>query len=43
MTGTGVDISPYCLADVRKKHKERVPAAKLHFLEMDGAKYVPEA
>ncbi|MEN6623184.1 MAG: class I SAM-dependent methyltransferase, partial [Smithella sp.] len=41
MTGTGVDISPYFIADVRKKHQERVPDAQLHFLEMDGAKYVP--
>jgi SAM-dependent methyltransferase len=42
MTGTGVDFSPYCIADVRKKKQERVPDAQLHFLEMDGAKYVPE-
>jgi SAM-dependent methyltransferase len=42
MTGTGVDLSPYCIADVRRKHQERVPDAQLHFLEMDGAKYVPE-
>ncbi len=42
MTGTGIDLSPYCIADVHKKHQERVPDAQLHFLEMDGAKYVPE-
>jgi SAM-dependent methyltransferase len=42
MTGTGIDLSPYFIADVRKKHQERVPDVKLHFLEMDGAKYVPE-
>ena len=42
MTGTGVDFSPYCIADIQKKHRERVPDAQLHFLEMDGAKYVPE-
>jgi SAM-dependent methyltransferase len=40
--GTGVDFSPYCIADVQKKHQERVPDAQLYFLEMDGAKYVPE-
>lgn len=40
---TGVDVSPYCIADVRKKHQERVPGAQLRLLEMDGAKYVPEA
>ena len=39
MTGTGVDFSPYCIADVHKKHQERVPDARLHFLEMDGAEY----
>lgn len=42
ITGIGVDISPYCIADAYKKHRERVPDAQLHFLEMDGAKYVPE-
>ncbi|NPU85903.1 MAG: class I SAM-dependent methyltransferase [Syntrophaceae bacterium] len=42
MTGTGVDLSPYFIADVKKKHQERVPDAQLHFLEMDGAEYVPE-
>src|SRR4030067_3255536 len=42
MTGTGVDFSPYCIADVNKKHQKRVADAQLHFLEMDGAKYVPE-
>lgn len=40
--GTGVDISPYFISDVKKKHQERVPDVELHFLEMDGAKYVPE-
>jgi len=24
MTGTGVDFSPYCIADAHKKHQERV-------------------
>ncbi len=42
ITGTGVDISPYHIADARKKQQERVPEAKLTLLEMDGAKYVPE-
>jgi len=42
MTGTGVDLSPYFIADVRKKHQERVPDVPLHFLEMDGAGYVPD-
>src|SRR5512142_436520 len=43
ITGIGVDSSPFCIAEVRKKHRERVPDVRLHFLEMDGAKYVPEA
>lgn len=42
MTGTGVDFSPFCIADVRRKQQERVPEAQLQFLEMDGAEYVPE-
>ena len=32
ITGTGVDFSPYFIADVHKKHQERVPYAQLHFL-----------
>jgi len=40
--GTGIDFSPYCINDAQKKHQERVPEAQLHFLEMDGAKYVPK-
>ena len=43
ISGTGVDLSPYFIADVRRKHQERVPDVRLQFLEMDGAKYVPEA
>jgi SAM-dependent methyltransferase len=42
ITGTGVDLSPYFIADARKKHQERTPDTRLHFLEMDGARYVPE-
>lgn len=40
--GVGVDLSPYCIADAQQKHQQRVPAAQLRFLEMDGADYVPE-
>jgi SAM-dependent methyltransferase len=40
--GVGVDLSPYCIADARRKHQERVPDASLSFLEMDGADYEPE-
>ncbi|MGD1993703.1 MAG: class I SAM-dependent methyltransferase [Anaerolineae bacterium] len=40
--GVGVDLSPYCIADARRKHQRRVPDAQLSFLEMDGADYEPE-
>jgi len=40
--GVGVDLSPYFVADARKKHHQRVPDAPLEFLEMDGADYQPE-
>jgi SAM-dependent methyltransferase len=40
--GVGIDLSPYCIADARRKHQQRVPQAKLRFLHMDGADYVPE-
>jgi SAM-dependent methyltransferase len=39
--GVGVDLSPYCVADAREKHQQRVPDAPLSFLEMDGADYEP--
>jgi SAM-dependent methyltransferase len=37
--GTGVDLSPYCVSDAEEKRKQRVPNARLRFLEMDGAEY----
>lgn len=40
--GKGVDLSPYAIADARRKHQARVPEARLSFLLMDGADYVPE-
>ncbi len=43
MAGIGIDFSPHCIADVKKKQQERVPNVKLRFLEMDGAKYIPES
>jgi hypothetical protein len=36
-----VDLSPYCVADAERKHQQRVPDARLSFLEMDGSDYVP--
>jgi trans-aconitate methyltransferase len=41
--GTGIDISPYCIADARKKQQQRIPDARLRFVEMDGADYQPDA
>ena len=40
--GVGVDLSPYCITDAKRKHQKRVPDAHLSFLEMDGADYEPE-
>ena len=40
--GVGVDLSPYCIADAKRKQQNRVPDAQLSFLEMDGADYGPE-
>ena len=40
--GTGVDLSPYFVADARKKQKQRIPDARLRFIEMDGADYRPK-
>ena len=40
--GVGVDLSPFCVADAKRKHRKRAPHAQLSFLEMDGAEYEPE-
>jgi SAM-dependent methyltransferase len=40
--GVGVDLSPYCIADGRRKQQQRVPEAHLRFLEMEGADYAPD-
>jgi len=40
--GVGVDLSPYYIADARRKHQQRAPEAHLHFLEMEGADYAPD-
>ena len=37
----GVDISPFCISDLRAAAGRRVPAARLELLEMDGADYQP--
>jgi len=42
VTGAGVDLSPFCVADARSKLAERAPGAKIEFFHMDGAGYRPE-
>lgn len=39
ITGTGVDISPYCIQDCYGKKHARVPHSSVEFIEMDGADY----
>lgn len=43
ISGVGVDLSPYCIADARRKHQQRVSGARLQFIELDGAQYRPDA
>ena len=43
ISGVGVDLSPFCINDCKKKHLERVPESDLTFIELDGAKYRPES
>jgi SAM-dependent methyltransferase len=37
--GVGIDISPFCIADVRARAAGRAPATELELLTMDGADY----
>jgi SAM-dependent methyltransferase len=39
--GVGIDLSPFCVADARRKVQQHVPEADLNFVEMDGADYEP--
>ncbi len=41
VSGVGIDISPFCVADLREKVAGRIPAARIEILEMDGADYRP--
>lgn len=43
VAGVAIDLSPYCIADARRKIAERVPGAEIELLEMDGANYRPKA
>lgn len=42
VSGVGVDISPYFVADTEQKLEERVPGARIEILNMDGADYKPD-
>jgi ubiquinone/menaquinone biosynthesis C-methylase UbiE len=42
ISGVGVDISPYFVADLKQKLEERVPGAQIEILNMDGADYSPD-
>jgi SAM-dependent methyltransferase len=42
ISGTGVDISPYCINDCENKKNKRIPNSDIKFVEIDGAKYRPE-
>ncbi len=39
ISGVGVDISPFCVADCQRKAKERIPGANIEFVLSDGAEY----
>ena len=41
ISGVGVDISPFCVADSKRKLRQRAPDADVEFLQMDGADYRP--
>lgn len=39
VSGVGVDLSPYCVADTKQKLRERAPNVQIEILNMDGADY----
>jgi SAM-dependent methyltransferase len=41
ISGVGVDISRYFVADARQKLQDRVPGTEIEVLNMDGADYTP--
>ncbi|MBU1701795.1 MAG: class I SAM-dependent methyltransferase [Candidatus Eisenbacteria bacterium] len=42
VTGIGVDISPFCVADAKQRLAERIQGVGIKFLEMDGAEFSPD-
>jgi SAM-dependent methyltransferase len=43
VNGLGIDISPFCTADARKKLAERAPDSAVTFTQMDGRNLASEA
>jgi SAM-dependent methyltransferase len=41
--GTGVDISPFCIADAQRELQVRAPGAEVVFRQMNGSDFKPEA
>lgn len=42
IAGTGIDISPYFIAEARAQYRQRAPEAEIDFIELDGAEFKPE-
>jgi SAM-dependent methyltransferase len=42
ISGVGVDISPYFVAETERRLKERIPGAQIEILNMDAADYNPD-
>lgn len=42
VTATAIDLSPFCVRDLRAKVGARAPAATIEVLQMDGADHRPE-
>lgn len=42
VNGLGIDLSPFYIAEARKRQEVRAPGAEIAFREMDGAEFKPE-
>jgi len=42
VSGAGVDLSPFCVAEVQEKLGKRAPGSALEVLAMDGAEFKPD-
>ena len=42
ISGVGVDISPFFVADAKQNLQQRVPSSRIEILNMDGADYKPD-